>query len=294
MSDVSRQEQSAYPINQSAEEMRRLAIQAEVLHTQPTRWLFEQAGLAPSMRVLDIGCGAGDVSFVVTEFVGPKGAVVGLDSSFEALATARARAAHLGLTNVAFVAGNLNKNIDLDALAIGGPFDALVGRAVLMYLPDPAATLRHFLPLIRPGGVVAFREVLAGEPFLEAVPTCSLIDEFNAWYKEQGLVALAAVGMAGQTGLHLHQVFQDAGLPPPQVWLHAPIGHTPDWFGWEYLNHQVQMITALARKAGVSLPVDFGPTTFGDRVRTQILAQRGLLRIQRGVQAWVRLPRVDG
>jgi ubiquinone/menaquinone biosynthesis C-methylase UbiE len=290
MSDVSKQVQSTYPINQSPEEMRRLTIQAEVLHNQPTRWLFEQAGLASSMRVLDIGCGAGDVSLLAAEFVGPKGAVVGLDSSREALATARARAAHHGLTNVTFVAGDLSKKIDLDTLAIGGPFDALVGRSVLMYLPDPAATLRGFLPLIRPGGVVAFREVLAGEPFLEAVPACQLIDEFNAWYQEHGLMALSAVGMTGQTGLRLHQVFQDAGLAPPHVWLHAPIGHTPEWFGWEYLTHQVQMITALARKAGVRVPADLEPATFGHRVREQILAQRGLLRIQRGVQASIRLP----
>lgn len=290
MSDVGQSEQAGYPIRQSPEEMRRLTIQAEVLHNQPTRWLFEQAGLASSMRVLDIGCGAGDVSFVAAEFVGPKGAVVGLDSSLDALATARARAAHHGLTNVTFVAGDLSKKIDLAALAISGPFDALVGRSVLMYLPDPAATLRGFLPLVRPGGVVAFREVLAGEPFLEAVPACQLIDEYNAWYREHGLVALAAVGMAGQTGLRLQQVFQDAGLPPPQIWLHAPIGHTPDWFGWEYLTHQVQMIAALAKKAGVPIPTDFEPAAFGDRVREQILAQRGLLRIQRGIQASARLP----
>lgn len=292
LSNVIKQGQSAYPINQSPDEMRRLTIQAEVLHNQPTRWLFEQAGLAVPMRVLDIGCGAGDVSFVAAEFVGPKGAVIGLDSSIEALATARARATHQGLTNVTFVAGDLSKKIDLGALAVDGPFDALVGRSVLMFLPDPAATLRGLLPLIRPGGVVAFREPLAGEPLLEAVPVCQLIDEFNVWYKEHGLMALAAVGMAGQTGLRLHQVFQDAGLPAPQVWLHAPIGHTPDWFGWEYLTHQVQMIAALARKAGLYVPPDLHPESFGDRAREEILAKRGMLRIQRGVQASARLPSI--
>ena len=137
---------------------------------------------------------------------------------------------------------------------------------------------------------MAFREVLAGEPFLEAVPPCPLIDEFNAWYLEQGVKALEAMGVAGQTGFRLHQVFQDAGLPAPQAWLHAPIGHAPDWSGWEYLNHQVRMITTLAAKAGAPVPADFDPATFGDRVRTQILAQRGSLRIQRGIQAWARLP----
>jgi hypothetical protein len=50
------------------------------------------------------------------------------------------------------------------------------------------------------------------------------------------------------------------------------------------------MIAALAKKAGVRVPADLEPATFGDRVREQTLAQRGLLRIQRGVQASARLP----
>ena len=49
--------QVSYPFAQSEEEMRRLAVQAEVLHTEPTRSLFQQAGLAPGMRILDVGCG---------------------------------------------------------------------------------------------------------------------------------------------------------------------------------------------------------------------------------------------
>jgi cyclopropane fatty-acyl-phospholipid synthase-like methyltransferase len=52
-------DESAYSIEQSEAEMRRLALQAEVVESQPTRWLLEQAGLAAGMRVFDIGCGAG-------------------------------------------------------------------------------------------------------------------------------------------------------------------------------------------------------------------------------------------
>jgi len=33
--------------------MRRLTIQADVLRTEPRRWLFERAGLAPAMRILE-------------------------------------------------------------------------------------------------------------------------------------------------------------------------------------------------------------------------------------------------
>jgi 2-polyprenyl-3-methyl-5-hydroxy-6-metoxy-1,4-benzoquinol methylase len=38
-------------------------------------------------------------------------------------------------------------------------FDALIGRLVLLYLPDPSATLRRFRNFLRPGGVIAFQEI---------------------------------------------------------------------------------------------------------------------------------------
>src|SRR4030095_1044510 len=95
-------QKSAYSIEQSEAEMQRLALQAEVLEAQPTRWLFEQAGLTGGMHVLDVGCGTGDVSFLAAQMVGPKGAVVGVDNSPRALEIARFRAARAGLTNVSF------------------------------------------------------------------------------------------------------------------------------------------------------------------------------------------------
>lgn len=55
-----------------------------------TRRMFEAARLQPGSRVLDIGCGVGDVSFLAAEIVGPTGSVVGVDRALEAIAAARA------------------------------------------------------------------------------------------------------------------------------------------------------------------------------------------------------------
>ena len=38
------------------------------------------AGIGLGMTVLDLGCGAGDVSFVAAELVGPQGQVIGVDA----------------------------------------------------------------------------------------------------------------------------------------------------------------------------------------------------------------------
>ena len=87
------------------------------------------------MRVLDVGSGAGDVSFLAAELVGDDGSVTGVDRSAEAVATARAAAVARALTDVSFVLS------DLDALTVAQPFDAIIGRYVLEWLPHPARRL---------------------------------------------------------------------------------------------------------------------------------------------------------
>ena len=67
-----------YPLAQAPADLQRLI--ARVSRRNPgTRELLAQAGLAPGMRVLDAGSGAGDVALIAAELVGPSGTVVGLD-----------------------------------------------------------------------------------------------------------------------------------------------------------------------------------------------------------------------
>ena len=62
--------------------------------------LIEGADLQPGERVLDVGCGNGDVTVAAAEAVGPDGSVVGVDLSPDELDVAAARAADRGLSNV--------------------------------------------------------------------------------------------------------------------------------------------------------------------------------------------------
>ena len=48
-----------------------------------TERLLRNAGIDAGMRVLDLGCGAGDVSMLAAELVGPQGSIVGIDRSQE-------------------------------------------------------------------------------------------------------------------------------------------------------------------------------------------------------------------
>jgi ubiquinone/menaquinone biosynthesis C-methylase UbiE len=44
-----------------------------------TERLLRSIGIEPGIRVLDVGCGAGDVSMLTAELVGSTGSVVGID-----------------------------------------------------------------------------------------------------------------------------------------------------------------------------------------------------------------------
>ena len=142
---------SAYLLGHDEHELARLEHQARML-APATRTILGLAGIAPGMRVLDLGTGAGDVAFEVAELVGPEGSVVGIDQSVKALRYAAFRAEQREATNVSFI------HDDLRTVQIADDFDAVVGRLILLYTPDPAEVLHRYAALVRPGGVVAVME----------------------------------------------------------------------------------------------------------------------------------------
>jgi ubiquinone/menaquinone biosynthesis C-methylase UbiE len=70
-------------------------LQATILRPFTER-LLRNAEIGPGMRVLDLGCGPGDVSMLAAELVGPSGSVVGIDRSPQVIALARTRAQAAG------------------------------------------------------------------------------------------------------------------------------------------------------------------------------------------------------
>src|SRR5690242_11241094 len=119
-----------YPLRRSEEELRRLTLQDELLH-ESTVSLFERAGIGEGMRVVDVGSGAGDVAITVARIVGPAGSVTGVELDPPSAALAQRRTEEAGLGNVRVLTG------DVAEVDLPGPFDAAVGRLVLMHLLDP-------------------------------------------------------------------------------------------------------------------------------------------------------------
>src|SRR6266487_2558668 len=142
---------SPYALGYTDAEHERLIRQAARLAPLTER-LFREAGIGPGQRVLDIGSGVGDVAVLAARLVGPSGEVMGVERDSRSIARARARVAKVGVHNVSFIQS------DVSQVASNKPVDAVVGRFILMFLPDPVAVLSSLSALVRSDGVLAFQE----------------------------------------------------------------------------------------------------------------------------------------
>jgi SAM-dependent methyltransferase len=272
---ASRHQDPVYVPGRSEAETRRLILAAQILNPF-TRRMLQDAGLQAGMRVLDIGTGAGDVALVAAELVGPQGRVVGVDANPQILNTAFARAQAAGLDNVCFAAG------DCREATLGGPFDAVVGRLVLMYLADPADALRLLADRLGPGGIVAFQEFNFTPESLRACPPTPL------WQQSWGWVVgtIRRAGIPAEVGFGLRRAFLDAGLPEPALRLESVVAGGPDSVGYEWMAESVRSMLPLIVKSGVATEAEVGIDTLASRLRAETTAAGGVVKAPDMVSAW--------
>ena len=213
---------SHYALGNTDAEHERLIRQATILAPLTERF-FRHACIRPGQRVLDLGSGVGDVAMLAAGLVGPTGEVVGVERDTRSIARARTRVAEAGLNNVIFTQS------DVRQLPVDKPFDAVVGRFILQFLPDPAVALQLMSQLVCPGGVVAFHEPCWS-------PILPLAAHLPLWSACASLIRESLERSGGNTemGLALYRTFQQAGLPAPTLQMEIPVGDNPAAALWIY------------------------------------------------------------
>jgi SAM-dependent methyltransferase len=261
----------------SEEERERLIQQAGFFGSITERFL-RTAGVGSGMRVLDVGCGVGDVSMLCAGLVGAEGAVVGVDRDPAALARARERVAVAELPNVRFIEG------DFRELSPDEPFDAIVGRAVLMYAADPAVALGSLLPHLRSGGIAAFQEF--DYTTLIAVPSFALIEQLADWWRR----AAGQAGIELQMGFKLFPTYAAAGLPDPELHGETILGGGLNFAGYEYLAGIFRSILPLMEQFGIASAGEVEIDTLADRLREEAVTIGSVIALQMAVGGFSRKP----
>ena len=185
--------------------------------------------LEPGHRVLDFGCGPGSISVGLARAVEP-GEFHGIDMEESQIGLARAAAEAGGHRNATFHVG------DVTALPFEDDyFDAAHCHAVLMHVPDTAATLAEVKRVLKPGGIVGAREMSVGSSFLSpggehlegAWTTFAKLLEGNGGHPEMGRELKGSLLDAGFSDVRTDGSFDFFGSDADVAFLRAFID---DWF----------------------------------------------------------------
>jgi len=233
------------------------------------------------MRVLDLGSGVGDVALLAGDIVGPGGRVIGLDRDANALERARRRVTEQGCSSwVSFQTTNL------DDFTAAEEFDAVVGRYILLYQSDAAATIRQMMRFLKPGGIVVFHEIVFGQT-KTTFPPCELWDQISVLLGE----VFRRGGAPPDFGLRLGRTFLDAGLPFPTVVAEAVVGGGPGSIVFPWLAATVVNTVPRMKELGLAPPEGIAlDHTLADRLEEAAVSLGCQIQGPMQYGAWSRKP----
>jgi SAM-dependent methyltransferase len=266
----------SYVMGRTSAEARRLQLQGSILAPHSAH-LLRLAGITSGMRVLDVGCGACDVSVLLAELVGPDGAVVGVDMDPAVLELARARTAAAGLGNVSFV------EADLVSLRLDEPVDALAGRLILLHLKEPIATVLALSRLVRSGGTVSFQEFNMTRA--RSMPPTPLVNRTRDW-----IIGLyRAIGSSPDVGEQLASILGEAGLSVEGA-AAAGLAGTAGSVIPEYWAATLRSLLPMVLAHGQATEAEVDIDTVAERITRELEEANAMIWLPEMAAIWARVP----
>lgn len=267
------EELRSYMMKGGEEGRARLSVLARVMAPTTDRLLDRFEPLS-GLRVIDAGCGGGDVSFELAGRVGPSGRIIGFDLDETKLASAREEAGRRAVSHVEFHRGSVVEKWPAEEANL------VYVRFVLTHLPVPEALLFRAMEALSPGGTIVVEDIDFGGHFCD--PHC------DAFYRYSELYAATAKARGADAfiGRRLARMLKDAGFADVDSSLVQPHGR----------SGEVKQISSLTLAAINDAVIAANLATANElaaiRMELQAFAARPdtTLALPRIFQAWGRKP----
>ena len=184
------------------EEMFRLETQAEEFSTS-TEESLAKLEIKPGFKAVDIGCGTGNVTFLISPMIGEQGLVVGVDSNQNAINYCTEAARIKQISNAKFMIADAC-NLDFDSQT----FDIAYSRFLFQHVKEPKEPLRQMIRITKPRGFVMVEDC---DLFTWLVyPKNESVSKLWHWYESIQLER----GTDPEIGRKLYAMFLEEGLEP--------------------------------------------------------------------------------
>ncbi len=195
--------------------------------------LLDEA-IAPDAKVLDVGCGTGQLSLFLA--TGDR-LVIGADLTRASLELAAEAARRFGVTRVHFVETDLR-----EPGLRPGTFDVVTCSGVLHHTPDPEASFRSIARLVRPGGLV-------------------VVGVYNAYARLPHRVRRAVARLSGYRWFPLDPVLRDRAAEPARraAWVRDQYRHP------EEHRHTLAEVRRWFEGGGIAYVRTYPSTVTGER-----------------------------
>lgn len=149
---------------------------------QPPEQMPLRHDLLPGQTVLEVGPGNGRYTLAAARYLGEDGRLVAVDIEPKMIARVQGRLQAEGVTNVEARTANVHALPFED-----GAFDAIYMITVIGEIPQPEQAMREFYRVLKPGGTLAFSELLLD-------PDYPLAGTLNQWASKAGFTLRRKTG----------------------------------------------------------------------------------------------------
>ena len=202
--------------------------------------LLGRAGVGAGLRCLDVGCGAGEVTFDLASLVGPTGHVVGVDLDPTKVELGRGDAQQARVTNVEFRVADISDGLG------EGEYDVVYARFLLTHVRDPEAALAAMVRALKPGGRLVVEDIDYRGSF--AHPESAAFERYEEIYE----LSAQANGGDPFIGARLPELASGAGCVRVEPTIAQPAGLAGDVKLLPALT--LENIKAMAERHGIAEP----------------------------------------